>query len=163
MNKLTECKDWKELERIVQDKDESGFIDLMNYWRKIGEEHAFNDTYADVHLLSEKPYQNTNEESAQYNKLLCDLQLLEYEDSDLYKKARDMLIQAVTDGAESRVKKLSRFIYLLGVRQSMGQIREQIDGCLSTIKDKRGNALVKVIELQEKIGFIPKKESKDEK
>ncbi len=157
-----ESKDWKAFEKAVNEQDTEKFYNLMRYWRRIGEEHAFNDTYADVHLLSEKPYQNINEESAQFNKLLCDLQLLEFEDSDLYKKARDMLIQAVTDGAESRIKTLSRFIYLLGVRQSTGQIKEQIEDCMKKVKGKQTDALVSVVELQETMGFIPEKENKNE-
>ncbi|WP_419031300.1 hypothetical protein [Holdemanella porci] len=162
MGNILESKDFEKLEKIVQDKDEQGFIDLMKYWREIGKEYAYNDTYADIHLLQDLPYRNISSESADFNKLRCELQLLEYDDSDLYQKAKEMLAQTVVDGAESRVKKLSRFICLLGVRQATKQIKGQIEDCMNTVKDKHTVALVSVVELQEKMGFIGEKESKNE-
>lgn len=75
-----------------------------------------------------------------------------------------MLGQAITNGDENKIKQLSKFIYLLGVRESTKHITERVDECLNVIHEKYGDSLTEVVELQEELGFIPRKEkNEDEK
>lgn len=157
-----ESKDWKAFEKAVSERDTEKFYNLMRYWRRIGEEYAYNDTYTEIHLLREMPYRDIHVESAEFFKILAELKI-EYDDSDIYGKATEMLVQAIADGDESKIKQLSRFIYLLGVRESTKNITQRIDECLNTIHEKYGDSLTKVVELQEELGFIPKEKNKDEK
>ena len=103
------------------------------------------------------PYRDIHAESAEFLKILAELKI-EYDDSDIYGKATEMLIQAIADVDESKIKQLSRFIYLLGVRESTKRITERVDECLNVIHEKYGDSLTEVVELQEELGFIPKKE-----
>ena len=155
-----DSKDWKAFEKAVNEQDTEKFYNLMRYWRRIGEEFAYNDTYTEIHLLREMPYRDI--QSAEFLKILAELKI-EYDDSDIYGKAGEMLIQAIADGDESKIKQLSRFIYLLGVRESTKRITERVDECLNLIHEKYGDSLTKVVELQEELGFIPKEKNKDEK
>lgn len=158
-----DSKDWKAFEKAVNEQDIEKFYNLMRYWRRIGEEYAYNDTYTEIHLLREMPYRDIHVESAEFLKILTEYQI-DYDDPDIYGKARKMLVQAIEDGDESKIKQLSRFIYLLGVRESTKNITQRIDECLNTIHGKYGDSLTKVVELQEELGFIPKKEkNEDEK
>ena len=145
-----ESKDWKAFEKAVNEQDTEKFYNLMRYWRRIGEKFAYNDTYTEIHLLREMPYRDIHAESAELK--------IEYDDSDIYGKATEMLIQAIADVDESKIKQLSRFIYLLGVRESTKRITERVDECLNVIHEKYGDSLTEVVELQEELGFIPKKE-----
>lgn len=114
-------------------------------------------------MLREMPYRDIHAESAEFLKILTGLQI-EYDDPDIYVKASEMLVQAIADGDESKIKQLSRFIYLLGIRESTKHITERVDECLNLIHEKYGDSLTEVVELQEKLGFIPVKEkNKDEK
>lgn len=160
--KMEQSKDWKAFEKAVNEQDTEKFYNLMRYWRRIGEEFAYNDTYTEIHLLREMPYRDIHAESAEFLKILAELKI-EYDDSDIYGKATEMLIQAIADGDESKIKQLSRFIYLLGVRESTKRITERVDECLNLIHEKYGDSLTKVVELQEELGFIPKEKNKDEK
>ena len=158
-----ESKDWKAFEKAVNEQDTEKFYNLMRYWRRIGEEFAYNDTYTEIHLLREMPYRDIHAESAEFLKILAELKI-EYDDPDIYVKAGEMLIQAIADGDESKIKQLSRFIYLLGIRESTKRITERVDECLNVIHEKYGDSLTEVVELQEELGFIPKKEkNEDEK
>ena len=152
-----ESKDWKAFE---SERDTEKFYNLMRYWRRIGEEYAYNDTYTEIHLLREMPYRDIHVESAEFLKILAELKI-EYDDSDIYGKATEMLIQAIADVDESKIKQLSRFIYLLGVRKSTKRITERVDECLNVIHEKYGDSLTEVVELQEELGFIAKKENED--
>lgn len=154
---MEQSKDWKAFEKAVNEQDTEKFYNLMRYWRRIGEEFAYNDTYTEIHLLREMPYRDIHAESAEFLKILAELKI-EYDDSDIYGKAGEMLIQAIADGDESKIKQLSRFIYLLGVRESTKRITERVDECLNVIHEKYGDPLTEVVELQEELGFIPKKE-----
>lgn len=156
--KMEQSKDWKAFEKAVNEQDTEKFYNLMRYWRRIGEEFAYNDTYTEIHLLREMPYRDIHAESAEFLKILAELKI-EYDDSDIYGKAGEMLIQAIADGDESKIKQLSRFIYLLGVRESTKRITERVDECLNVIHEKYGDSLTEVVELQEKLGFIPMKEN----
>lgn len=157
-----ESKDWKAFEKAVSEQDIEKFYNLMRYWRRIGEEYVYNDTYTEIHLLREMPYRDIHVESAEFLKILTGLKI-EYDDPDIYGKASEMLVQAIADGDESKIKQLSRFIYLLGVRESTKRITERVDECLNVIHEKYGDSLTKVVELQEELGFIPKEKNKDEK
>ena len=157
-----ESKDWKAFEKAVNEQDTEKFYNLMRYWRRIGEEYAYNDTYTEIHLLRELPYRDIHAENAEFLKILTELQI-EYDDPDIYGKAREILVQAIADGDESKIKQLSRFIYLLGVRKSTKHIIKRVDECLNMIHEKYGDSLTKVVELQEELGFIPKEKNKDEK
>lgn len=157
-----DSKDWKAFEKAVNEQDIEKFYNLMRYWRRIGAEFAYNDTYTEIHLLREMPYRDIHVESAEFLKILAELKI-EYDDSDIYGKATEMLIQAIADVDESKIKQLSRFIYLLGVRESTKRITERVDECLNLIHEKYGDSLTKVVELQEELGFIPKEKNKDEK
>lgn len=160
---MEQSKDWKAFEKAVNEQDTEKFYNLMRYWRRIGEEYAYNDTYTEIHLLREMPYRDIHEESAEFLKILTGLQI-EYDDPDIYVKASEMLVQAIADRDESKIKQLSRFIYLLGIRESTKHITERVDECLNLIHEKYGDSLTEVVELQEKLGFIPVKEkNKDEK
>lgn len=156
-----ESKDWKAFEKAVNEQDTEKFYNLMRYWRKIGEEYAYNDTYTVLHLLREMPYRDIHAESAEFLKILTEYQI-DYDDPDIYGKARKMLVQAIADGDESKIKQLSRFIYLLGIRESTKRVTERADECLNVIHEKYGDSLTKVVELQEELGFIPKEKNKDE-
>lgn len=103
---------------------------LAQNWRGI----AYNDTYTEIHLLREMPYRDMHAESAEFLKILAELKI-EYDDSDIYGKAGEMLIQAIADGDESKIKQLSRFIYLLGVRESTKRITERVDECLEFVHE----------------------------
>lgn len=153
-----DSKDWKAFEKAVNEQDTEKFYNLMRYWRRIGEKFAYNDTYTEIHLLREMPYRDIHVESAEFLKILAELKI-EYDDPDIYGKATEMLIQAIADGDESKIKQLSRFIYLLGIRESAKRITERVDECLGVIHEKYGDSLTEVVELQEKIGFIPMKEN----
>lgn len=155
-----ESKDWKAFEKAVNEQDTEKFYNLMRYWRKIGEEYAYNDTYTEIHLLRELPYRAIHAENAEFLKILTEFQI-EYDDPDIYGKAREMLVQAIADEDESKIKQLSRFIYLLGVRESTKHITKRVDECLNVIHEKYGESLTEVVELQEALGFIPKKENED--
>lgn len=155
-----ESKDWKAFEKAVNEQDTEKFYNLMRYWRRIGEEYAYNDTYTEIHLLRELPYRDIHAESAEFFKILAELKI-EYDDSDIYGKATEMLVQAIADGEESKIKQLSRFIYLLGVRQSTKHITERIDECLGAIHEKYMDSLEKVVDMQREFGFIGKKENED--
>lgn len=158
-----ESKDWKAFEKAVNEQDTEKFYKLRWYWRKIGEEIAFNDTYTVLHLLREMPYRDIHAENAEFLKILTELQI-EYDDPDIYGKASEMLGQAITNGDENKIKQLSKFIYLLGVRESTKHITERVDECLNVIHEKYGDSLTEVVELQEELGFIPRKEkNEDEK
>lgn len=157
-----DSKDWKAFEKAVNEQDIEKFYNLMRYWRRIGEEYAYNDTYTEIHLLRELPYRDIHAENAEFLKILTELQI-EYDDPDIYGKAREILVQAIADGDESKIKQLSRFIYLLGVRKSTKHIIKRVDECLNMIHEKYGDSLTKVVELQEELGFIPKEKNKDEK
>ena len=124
----------------------------------MGEEFAYNDTYTEIHLLREMPYRDIHAESAEFLKILTGLQI-EYDDPDIYGKAREMLVQAIADGDESKIKQLSRFIYLLGVRESTKRITERVDECLEAIHEKYMDSLGKVVDMQREFGFIGKKEN----
>ena len=132
---MEQSKDWKAFEKAVNEQDTEKFYNLMRYWRRIGEEFAYNDTYTEIHLLREMPYRDIHAESAEFLKILAELKI-EYDDSDIYGKATEMLIQAIADGDESKIKQLSRFIYLLGVRESTKRITERVDECLNLIHEK---------------------------
>lgn len=155
-----ESKDWKAFEKAVNEQDTEKFYNLMRYWRRIGEEFAYNDTYTEIHLLREMPYRDIHAESAEFLKILAELKI-EYDNPDIYGKASEMLVQAIADGDESKIKQLSRFIYLLGVRESTKHITKRVDECLGVIHEKYGDSLTEVVELQEKLGFIPMKENED--
>ncbi len=158
-----ESKDWKAFEKAVNEQDTEKFYNLMRYWRRIGEEYAYNDTYTEIHLLREMPYRDIHVENAEFLKILTESQI-EYDDPDIYGKASEMLVQAITDGDERKIKQLSRFIYLLGVSESTKHITKRVDECLNVIHEKYGDSLTEVVELQEELGFIPKKEkNEDEK
>ena len=157
---MEQSKDWKAFEKAVNEQDTEKFYNLMRYWRRIGEEFAYNDTYTEIHLLREMPYRDIHAESAEFLKILSELKI-EYDDSDIYGKAGEMLIQAIADGDESKIKQLSRFIYLLGVRQSTKHITERIDECLGAIHEKYMDSLEKVVDMQREFGFIGKKENED--
>lgn len=157
-----ESKDWKAFEKAVNEQDTEKFYNLMRYWRRIGEEYAYNDAYTEIHLLRELPYRDIHTESAEFLKILTEYQI-DYDDPDIYEKVRKILVQAITDGDESKIKQLSRFIYLLGIRESTKRVTERVDECLNVIHEKYGDSLTKVVELQEELGFIPKEKNKDEK
>lgn len=54
---------------------------------------------------------------------------------------------------EKRIDKVSRFIYLLGVRTAVNRLKERANECLDAIHDKYKDALVNVVELQRKMGI----------
>lgn len=160
---MEQSKDLKFIEEAMKNHNVDDFCKMMRYWEKDGEKYAYNDTYTEIHLLREMPYRDIHAESAEFLKILAELKI-EYDDSDIYGKAGEMLIQAIADGDESKIKQLSRFIYLLGVRESTKRITERVDVCLNVIHEKYGDSLTEVVELQEELGFIPKKEkNEDEK
>lgn len=162
MEKMESC-DWKAFEKTVNEQDTEKFYNLRRYWRRIGEEYAYNDTYTEIHLLREMPYRDIHAENAEFLKILTELQI-EYDNPDIYGKASEVLIQAIAEGDESKIKQLSRFIYLLGIRESTKHITKRVDECLNVIHEKYGESLTEVAELQEELGFIPKKEkNEDEK
>lgn len=83
-----ESKDWKAFEKAVNEQDTEKFYKLRWYWRKIGEEIAFNDTYTVLHLLREMPYRDIHAENAEFLKILTELQI-EYDDPDIWKSQRN--------------------------------------------------------------------------
>lgn len=157
---MEQSKDWKFIEEAIKNHNVDNFCKIMSYWNTDGEKFAYDDVYRDIHLLREMPYKDIRPDSAEFINILMDLQF-EYDDPDLYGKASEMLIQAIADGEESTIKQLSRFIYLLGVRQSTKHITERIDECLGAIHEKYMDSLEKVVDMQREFGFIGKKENED--
>lgn len=144
--------DWEKLEEIVNKEDTEQFYLLMRYWKAIGEEYAFNDAYTDLHLLADMPTRDNQEENAEFILLLADFGF-DLNDPNLLEKSRKMLIKAIENENEKRIDKVSRFIYLLGVRTAVNRLKERANECLDAINDKYKDALVNVVELQREMGI----------
>lgn len=142
--------DWKKLEEIVNKQDSEQFYLLMRYWKAIGEEYAFNDAHTELHLLTDMPTRDNKEENAEFIRLLADFGF-DLNDPNLLDKSRKMLTKAIEN--ENRIEKVSRFIYLLGVRTAVNRLKERANECLDAIHDKYKDALVNVVELQRKMGI----------
>lgn len=98
------------------------------------------------------PTRDNKEENAEFIRLLADFGF-DLDDSDLLNKSRKMLIAAIENGKEQRAEKVSRFIYLLGVRTAVNRMKERAKECLTAIHEKHKDALVKVVELQKEMGI----------
>lgn len=144
--------DWEKLEEIVNKQDNEQFYLLMRYWKAIGAEIAFNDAYTDLHLLADMPTRDNQEENAEFILLLADFGF-DLNDPNLLEKSRQMLMKAIENENEKRIEKVSRFIYLLGVRTAVNRLKERANECLDAIHDKYKDALVNVVELQRKMGI----------
>lgn len=144
--------DWKKLEEIVNKQDSEQFYLLMRYWKAIGEEYAFNDAHTELHLLTDMPTRDNKEENAEFIRLLADFGF-DLNDPNLLDKSRKMLTKAIENENENRIEKVSRFIYLLGVRTAVNRLKERANECLDAIHDKYKDALVNVVELQRKMGI----------
>lgn len=144
--------DWIKIEKIVNEQNVNQFYLLMRYWKAIGSEIAFNDAYTELHLLADMPTRDNKEENAEFIRLLADFGF-DLDDSDLLNKSRKMLIAAIENGKEQRAEKVSRFIYLLGVRTAVNRMKERAKECLTAIHGKHKDALVKVVELQKEMGI----------
>lgn len=144
--------DWKKLEEIVNKQDSEQFYWLMRYWKAIGEEYAFNDAHTELHLLTDMPTRDNKEENAEFIRLLADFGF-DLNDPNLLDKSRKMLTKAIENENENRIEKVSRFIYLLGVRTAVNRLKERANECLDAIHDKYKDALVNVVELQRKMGI----------
>lgn len=125
--------DWKKFEEIVNKQDNEQFYLLMRYWKAIGAEIAFNDANTELRLLSDFGF--------------------DLNDPNLLEKSRQMLMKAIENENEKRIEKVSRFIYLLGVRTAVNRLKERANECLDVIHDKYKDALVNVVELQRKMGI----------
>lgn len=158
--KMEDSKDWKFIEEAIKNHNVENFCKIMRYWEKDGEKFAYDDVYRDIHLLREMPYKDIRPDSAEFIHILMKLEL-EYDDPDLYKRAGELLVQAMEDKDESRIKMICRFIYLLGVRQSTEFITKRVDECLEAIHEKYMDSLGKVVDMQREFGFIGKKENED--
>lgn len=157
---MEESKDWKFIEEAIKNHNVENFCKMMRYWKKNGEKFAYDDAYRDIHLLREMSYKDIRPDSAEFIKMLMKLEL-EYDDPDLYKRAGELLVQAMEDKDESRIKMICRFIYLLGVRQSTEFITKRVDECLEAIHEKYMDSLEKVVDMQREFGFIGEKENED--
>lgn len=144
--------DWEKLEEIVNKQDSEQFYLLMRYWKAIGEEYAFNDAHTELHLLADMPTRDNKEENADFIRLLADFGL-NLDDPNLLDKSWKMLTKAIENENEKRIEKVSRFIYLLGVRTAVNRLKERANECLDAIHDKYKDALVNVVELQRKMGI----------
>lgn len=157
---MEQSKDWKFIEEAIKNHNVENFCKMMRYWEKDGEKFAYDDVYRDIHLLREMSYKDIRPDSAEFIKMLMKLEL-EYDDPDLYKRAGELLVQAMEDKDESRIKMICRFIYLLGVRQSTEFITKRVDECLEAIHEKYMDSLEKVVDMQREFGFIGEKENED--
>lgn len=144
--------DWEKLEEIVNKQDNEQFYLLMRYWKAIGAENAFNDAYTELHLLADMPTRDNKEENAEFIRLLADFGFY-LDDPNLLEKSRKMLIKAIENENEKRIDKVSRFIYLLGVRTAVNRLKQRANECLNAINDKHTDALVSVVEMQKKMGI----------
>lgn len=157
---MEQSKDLKFIEEAMKNHNVDDFCKMMRYWEKDGEKFAYDDVYRDIHLLREMPYKDIRPDSAEFIKILMKLEL-EYDDPDLYKRAGELLVQAMEDKDESRIKMICRFIYLLGVRQSTEFITKRVDECLEAIHEKYMDSLKKIVDMQREFGFIGEKENED--
>lgn len=144
--------DWEKLEEIVNKQDSEQFYLLMRYWKAIGEEYAFNDAHTELHLLADMPTRDNKEENADFIRLLADFGF-NLDDPNLLEKSQKMLMKAIENENENRIEKVSRFIYLLGIRTAVNRLKERANECLDAIHDKYKDALVNVVELQREMGI----------
>lgn len=150
--KHMKSNDLKKLEEIVNEQDTEQFYLLIRYWKAIGEEYAFNDANTELRLLADMPTRDNQEENAEFIRLLADFGF-NLDDPNLLEKSQKMLIKAIENENEKRIEKVSRFIYLLGVRTAVNRLKERANECLDAIHDKYKDALVNVVELQRKMGI----------
>lgn len=144
--------DWIKIEKIVNEQNVNQFYLLMRYWKAIGSEIAFNDAYTELHLLADMPTRDNKEENAEFIRLLADFGF-DLNDPNLLEKSRKILTKAIENENEKRIDKVSRFIYLLGVRTAVNRLKERANECLDVIHDKYKDALVNVVELQKEMGI----------
>lgn len=147
-----QSKDWKKLEEIVNEQDTEQFYLLMRYWKAIGEEYAFNDANTELRLLADMPTRDNQEENAEFIRLLADFGF-NLDDPNLLEKSQKIFTKAIENENEKRIDKISRFIYLLGVRTAVNRLKERANECLDAIHGKYKDALVNVVELQRKMGI----------
>lgn len=157
---MEESRDVQTIRKAIEENKPELFDYMRCYWVTQGEEYAYNRVRYDYKHISDLIYRdNTN-----FRKEMFDLKLFLNINDVPEDKLPDVLSEMSADAlnrGEKEISRINRMFYLLGIEKAVKNIQERLTEYTKYAEAEHSKALIKVVEYQEKLGFISPREERN--